>query len=330
MRLALKLATNGMGMTSPNPMVGAVIVRNDRMIGSGWHVRAGEAHAEINALSSVRGNAKGATVYVTLEPCSSYGRTPPCCDALIEAGVERVVIGSLDPNPKHAGRGIELLEKNGIETVYGIEKERCDELNEAFFKWITLKKPFVLLKLAITLDGRIATEGGSSQWITSKMALKRVAKLRLWADAVMGGAETFKLDKPRFTARNSAGELLKTPRRIIATHHPERLEIPDGWETVALDTRYEWDEFLLRMGEESITSLLIEGGGRLAASALNAGVIDKVEMHIAPKILGGENSRPAVGGINPTSIDEAIQLEKTSMRHLGVDYMISGYPKGKN
>ena len=246
MKKALRLAEKGLGTTSPNPMVGAVIVKDGRIFGQGWHVRAGEGHAEVNAIrGAAGGNLKGATIYVTLEPCSSWGRTPPCTDAIIKAGIGRVVIGCLDPNPKHAGRCIPIFQEHHIEVAGPVCEAECRKINEAFFRWITAKKPFVLLKLAETLDGRIATENGSSQWITGEAARKHVQKLRRWADAVMAGAETYRKDAPRFTVRGRDGKVLKTPRRIIVTHTPEKfLPYPDGWEFVSLDTREKWEAFL--------------------------------------------------------------------------------------
>lgn len=329
MKKALRLAEKGLGTTSPNPMVGAVIVKDGRIFGQGWHVRAGEGHAEVNAIrGAAGGNLKGATIYVTLEPCSSWGRTPPCTDAIIKAGIGRVVIGCLDPNPKHAGRCIPIFQEHHIEVAGPVCEAECRKINEAFFRWITAKKPFVLLKLAETLDGRIATENGSSQWITGEAARKHVQKLRRWADAVMAGAETYRKDAPRFTVRGRDGKVLKTPRRIIVTHTPEKfLPYPDGWEFVSLDTREKWEAFLEKLGAENITSLLIEGGGELAASALRAGIVDKAEFHIAPKILGGRGSRPSVGGENPTSVSESLELERVSSRRLGDDFIISGYLK---
>ncbi len=326
MRRALRLAGRGLGTTTPNPMVGAVIVRDGTVLGEGWHVRAGEPHAEINAIRSAAGNdLSGASMYVTLEPCSSYGRTPPCTEAIIREKISRVVIGCFDPNPKHAGRCVPILESHGISVVGPVFEAECKRRNEAFFRWITAGKPFVLLKLAETLDGRIATENGCSQWITGEAARKHVQELRQWADAVMAGGETYRMDAPRFTVRNSRGETLKTPRRIVVTRNPAKLEPhPAGWEFVSLENPADWIAYLERLGREQVTSLLVEGGGELAASALRAGVVDKVEFHIAPKILGGRNSRPSVGGENPASLSEALELEQVEVRRLGRDILVCG------
>lgn len=333
MRRAVRLARNGLGTVSPNPLVGAVIVRDGVLLGEGWHERPGSPHAEINALASLRSPelARGATIYVTLEPCCTFGRTPPCCEAILSAGFARVVAGCVDPNPRHAGRGLEHLRSSGVEVTEGVCRKACEDLNESFFKWIRTKRPFVLLKMAETLDGRIATASGSSRWITGSEARKRVMKLRLWADAVLAGANTWRLDSPSFTARTPGGIVLKTPRRFIASGKP--LALPEGWETVRLDSPADWKSFLLRLGAEDVTSLLLEGGGELAASALRAGVVDKAEFHIAPKILGGRGSRPSVGGADPESIGDALELKNMRIRHAGRDLIVTGYPvsgRGEN
>jgi len=328
MRKAIRLAKKATGMTSPNPIVGAVIVRNGKEIGGGWHRKAGCPHAEIEALRSLKSQAqaKGASLYVTLEPCSTTGRTPPCCDAIIAAGIKRVVIGCLDPNPKHAGRGVEILREHGIEVETGILQKECEALNTAFFKWITTKRPYVLLKMAQTLDGRIATASGSSKWVTGDAAAKkRVRELRLMSDAILAGAETYALDQPQLTVRDERDNVIKTPRRFIATHHPEKLTA--GFEAVCADTKSDWNAFLEKLGAENITMLLIEGGGELAASALNACIVDSLEFHIAPKLLGGKNSRSTVGGADPLSIAEAFPLKNMRVRRFGCNFMVTAEPQ---
>ena len=329
MREALREADLGAGYTSPNPAVGAVIVRDGRIIGRGHHKRCGGPHGEIEAFLTLpsESDAAGADLYVTLEPCSSTGRTPPCCDAIVRHGIRRVVIGCLDPNPKHAGRGVEILRNAGIEVETGVLEEECRVQHEAFFKWITTGRPFVLLKMAETLDGKIATANGDSKWVTSETARERVAYLRRLSDAVLAGAETFRTDSPRFTARTPGGAVLKTPRRIIATHHPEILSgAGDGWESVELDTPADWRDFLARLGRENVTMLLIEGGGELAASAIRARAVDKIEFHIAPKLLGGRGSRPVLGGPDPDSLSEAVRLDRLRVSDLGCDLRIEAYP----
>ncbi len=320
MKKALRCALKGRGTTSPNPMVGAVIVRDGAILGSGHHVRPGEPHAEINAIASCGGvSLKGATLYVTLEPCSSYGRTPPCTDAICASGISRVVFGCLDPNPKHTGCCLPIFRKAGIKVEYPVCETECRRVNEAFFKWMRTGKPLVLLKMAQTLDGRIATKNGCSKWITGEPVRQRVQALRKQADAIMAGAETFRLDSPAFTVRSKNGNILKTPRRIIVTDHPEAFDKP-GWEFVTLRSQSQWDAFFLRLGSENVTNLLIEGGGELAASALAAHVVDRIEFHIAPKLLGGVHSRGSVGGPDPESLDGAYLLDQVEIRKYGNDY----------
>ena len=331
---ALALARRGMGSVSPNPMVGAVLVKDGAIIGESWHKKCGEGHAEVNAIADARARGNdpaGSTIYVTLEPCSSYGRTPPCTEGILRAGIRRCVVGCSDPNPKHAGRGIALLREKGVEVTSFVLEEKCRKLNESFFHWITTGTPFVLLKLAQTLDGKIATKNGSSQWITSEIARKRVMQLRLWADGVMAGGETFRKDAPRFTVRDREGNTVKTPRRFIATRNPEGFSVPEGenWEFIHLPSPEAWKEFMVKIGKDGVTSLLLEGGGELAASALHAGIVNKVEYHIAPKILGGRGSRPSVGGVDPERIGDGFQLENMDMRVLGRDFLLSGYPVKK-
>lgn len=325
---ALKLAENGVGFVSPNPAVGAVIVRDGAAVGKGWHAACGGPHAEIEAIRSLPDPAlaEGADLYVTLEPCSSWGRTPPCCDAILQHGFRRVVVGCVDPNPKHAGRGLELLTRNGIETKVGVLEEECRLLNEPFFHWITTKRPFVLLKMAQTLDGRIATESGDAKWISSETAREHVQELRLASDAILCGMETYRLDRPRLTARAKDGSVLKTPRRIVAAHRrPD--DLPADWECVSLDSREEWDAFLQRLGSENVLMLLLEGGGELAASALHAEAVSKIEFHIAPILLGGRGSRPSVGGPNPLRLcDAAARLRGLRIVPLGEDFAATAYP----
>ena len=323
MRRALELARKATGCTTPNPMVGAVIVRSGAVLGEGCHTRAGAPHAEIEAIRSAgSADLAGATLYVTLEPCSTWGRTPPCTDAILRNGFSRVVIGCTDPNPRHAGAGIDLLRSRGIEVECGVEEKACRRLNEAFFKWITCEEPFVLLKLAMTLDGRIATENGNSQWITGPAARQRVQEMRRWADAVMVGGETFRVDSPRLTVRDSEGNEVKRPLRFVASRSMETC--PPGWEKISLDGRDAWKRFLKELGKRPVLSLLLEGGGGLAASALNAGAVDRIEFHYAPKILGGTRSRPGVGGYSPALLEEAFRIEEMELMPIGGDFAVTG------
>lgn len=334
MSLAISLAKRGWGSTSPNPMVGAVLVRNGKIIGKGYHRRAGEAHAEINALRSAGRKTRNSTLYVTLEPCSTFGRTPPCTDAIISAGIKKVVIGCLDPNPRHSGKGVRILKDARIEVVENVLEDECLELNESFFHWITTGRPFILLKMAMTLDGKIATANGDSKWVTGSKARSRVQKLRQRADAVMVGGETARRDKPSLNVRESCNS--RQPRRIIVSRklNVQKLEkiLPPGSgpEIISPKSANDWISEMKRLGKENVTSILVEGGGELAAEMLNAGIVNKIEFHIAPKILGGRNSRPVVGGRNPGSLSEALQLENVSLKKIDGDICISGFLKGQH
>jgi len=332
MREALDEARRGWGLTNPNPMVGAVVVKNGGIVGRGFHRGAGLPHAEIEALADVRkrgGDPAGLEMYVTLEPCCTTGRTGPCTEAILAAGVKKVVVGAVDPNPRHAGRGVTWLRERGVTVETGVLENECAKLNYSFFKWIVTGKPFVTLKLATTLDGRIATGSGDSKWVTSEAARSRVQQLRQLADAVMVGGETLRRDAPLLTVREPA-DWRRQPWRIVATRDallaaklPELY--PDGRvEAVNLPDAAAWDEFLLDLGRRNMVNLLIEGGGELAASALAAHAVDRAEFHIAPKILGGRDSRPAVGGASPELMAMAKVLRNVEVARLGEDVMISG------
>jgi len=312
-------------------MVGAVVVRADHEAGAGWHHAAGLPHAEVNALAQAGAAARDSTMYVTLEPCCTHGRTPPCTGAILDAGVARVVVGCLDANPKHAGRGVELLRANGVDVTVGVHEGRCRELNEAFFCWVRRGRPFVILKMAMTLDGKIATRDGQSQWITGEKARARVQRLRQWADAVMVGAETVRRDDPSLTVRTPRN-WPRQPRKIVwsrSRDFPPSLKIwadpdnPPGF--VRTETPSDWGRFLEGLGREEVTALLVEGGGELAAACLGAGIVDKVEFFIATKVLGGRNSRPVVGGADPGSLADALPLRDVSVRRVGEDLLVTGY-----
>ena len=331
MSTAVSLAKRAWGQTSPNPMVGAILVKNGKIIGKGYHRRAGGPHAEINAINSSEVDIGNSTLYVTLEPCCTFGKTPPCTNAIMAAGIKKVVVGCLDPNPHHAGKCVDILKKAGIEVAVGIKEKECIELNEAFFHWITTGRPFVLLKMAMTLDGKIATHDGKSKWITGPAARMRVQKLRQWADAIMVGAETARTDNPSLTVREF--RKIKQPRRLIASRkltEEDALKLlckGEKPEIISASCRQEWIRELKRLGKEGVVSILAEGGGELAASLLKAGMADKIEFHIAPKILGGRNSRTVVGGENPSSLAEAFNLRNICVKKIGDDLRISGYPE---
>ncbi len=332
MREAIALARLGTGTASPNPMVGAVIVKNGQIIGRGFHQRAGGPHAEINAFTDAGkngANIAGATLYVTLEPCCTTGRTPPCTDAVIANGITRVVAGATDPHACHNGRGLEILRQAGIKVDTGVCGFECAELNRAFFKWISTGKPFVTLKLAVTLDGKIANKNGISKWITGEEARKRVQALRLESDAVMVSGKTVRADHPSLTVRDLKNRC-RQPLRLIATRSMNQKDLleyfPDGnFEIIAPDTAEEWHTLMLGLGAREITSILIEGGGELAAAAINAGTVDFVEMHIAPVLMGGRDSRPAIGVESPENLDMMHRLKSVNIFRYGQDIAISGY-----
>lgn len=329
---ALALARMGWGLTNPNPMVGAVIVKDGVIIGRGFHRKAGEAHAEINALHDAERHGHsvtGATIYVTLEPCSSYGRTPPCTEAIIASGISRVVIGSLDPNPKHAGRAQDILTAQGIQVDCGVENAACWDLNKHFFRWITSGKPFVILKMAMTLDGKTACANGHSRWVTGPEARRRVQKLRRLSDAIMVGGNTLRMDHPQLTVREPEN-LERQPRRIIVSNSVTDDELmeyfPDGRaEVVSLPDAGAWHDYLLALGQSGVTVLLIEGGSELAASAIAADAVDFVEFHIAPKLLGGRDAVPVLGGESPLSMEDALDLHRMKTFFCGSDMVVNGF-----
>ncbi|MDD3886492.1 MAG: bifunctional diaminohydroxyphosphoribosylaminopyrimidine deaminase/5-amino-6-(5-phosphoribosylamino)uracil reductase RibD [Victivallaceae bacterium] len=332
MREAIALARMGYGSTKPNPLVGAVIVKDGHIVGRGFHARAGEAHAEVNALADAAAHGRdiaGATLYVTLEPCSTTGRTPPCTDAIMKSGISRVVIGSNDPNPLHSGRARGILEAAGIEVVTGVEAQSAGELNYPFFKWIVSGRPFVILKMAMTLDGKSATADGSSQWITGVEARSRVQQLRRLAGAILIGSRTLRADHPRLNVREPENWPMQ-PLRLVAsskmTAHELNSFFPDGnAELVRLNDAASWDKLLVSLGKRAINCLLIEGGGELADSAIEAGAVDYVEFHIAPRLLGGRGSRPVLGGANPVSLKLAKQLHRVKTVRYGDDIAVSGF-----
>lgn len=324
---ALELAEKGRGFTSPNPMVGAVLVRDGRIIGEGYHHGAGLPHAEVEACRDAekRGEeVSGAEIFVTLEPCSSFGRTPPCTDLIIQKRIAKVTYGCSDPDPRHRGKADKILAGTGIEVCHasGSVAQKCRELNRAFFTRAKTGKPFVLLKMAETLDGKTAASNGSSKWITSETARKRVQYLRQGADAILCGINTVIADDPRMDVRDYP--VRRQPRRLAAGRRmsAEQLNKHCTHGEFELVDISNWDEFLLRLGRENCLSLLIEGGGELAASALRAGAVDRIEFHIAPKILGGRGSLPCVGGENPESLDQAVRLGRMKILRLGVDFAV--------
>jgi len=356
MRAAMRLARRGAGTVSPNPLVGAVLVRGSKIVGSGYHRFFGGPHAECNALEIARKKARGADLYINLEPCSHFGKTPPCADALIAAGIRRAFIGMQDPNALVSGSGIKKLAAAGITVETGILERECRQLNEAFIKYITCKIPFVYLKLAASLDGKIATASGDSKWITGAAARAMVHGLRSRVDAVMVGIGTVLSDDPLLTARLYPGanknplrvivdSTLRTPLRsrllatardvptIIATTDnslksraaavtqsgAELLNIP------ARNGRVNLKLLMKKLAQRGIASVLIEGGSALSAAALQDGIVDKVLFFYAPKIIGGKNSYSMVGDAGREKISRAITLTDIRYRRVGDDILVEGY-----
>lgn len=352
MRRALELAHMAEGDTSPNPMVGAVIVDGDGNIaGEGYHHKAGQPHAEINALAAAGDKAKGATVYVTLEPCSHYGRTGPCCEALIKAGVKRVVSAVTDPNPLVAGRGLNRLREAGIEVTEHVCEDEAKKLNEKFFFWITHKRPFVSLKYAMTLDGRLAAAGGDSKWITGTEARTYAHYLRKTHDAVLVGKNTVLQDDCELTTRMVEG---KNPVRIVLDSKaaiPLNAKILNGEaktiiavseaapqdkldelqkltnvEVLILPQRnghLDLQALLEKLAAMEITSVLVEGGSEVHGAFIDAGLAERVYAFIAPKIIGGKNAIGPVGGIGSTDMSKALKLRDVEYKQLGADFLIT-------
>ncbi len=354
MRRAIALAAKALGRTSPNPAVGAVIVRNGRVIGEGYHHRAGLPHAEREALRHLTASARGATIYVNLEPCSHHGRTPPCADALVEAGIKRVVVGMVDPNPLVRGRGLRRLRGAGITVETGILREECERLNEDFACFIRTGRPFVTVKLAASLDGRIAAASGDSQWISGKQSRRIVHELRNRVDVLMVGAETVRSDDPQLTCRIRGGRdplrvildgrLSIAPTARICTQRstaPTLIAVTDGHiqkeKQAALeaqgvqivcfpskDGQVPLPLLLAELGRRGHTSVLIEGGGRLAAAALRAGVVDKVLFFYAPLLLGGDG-RAMIGPLEIDRVAAAQKLHTMTVERVGKDLLVTAY-----
>ena len=354
MREALRIAEYARGRTSPNPLVGAVIVRDGTIVASGWHRAAGEPHAEIHALRMAGELARGATLYVTLEPCAHHGRTGPCAEAVIAAGLARVVVALSDPNPLVAGRGIHLLTAAGIEVTTGVCEDEARRQNEIFLKWVTTKRPFVTLKTAMTLDGKIASHTGASRWITGAAARARVHAYRNEYDAILVGIGTVLADDPSLTTRLEHGTG-KNPLRIVldseartpldaklvadgaaptiivvserADHRRVNLLRACGAEVVTLGTqRVDIAALLDYLGAREITSLFVEGGAAVNWSLLAGGSVDKVHAFIAPMLMGGETAKTPIGGTGFDSPQTALRLHDMTVEQVGTDILVTGYP----
>lgn len=355
MKRALRLAAKARGSTSPNPMVGAVIVKGGAVIAEDYHKKPGELHAEALAIRKAGEKARNTTLYVTLEPCCHLDKkTPPCTQAIINAGIKKVFVAMKDPNPRVSGKGIDELKKHGIEVVVGIHEAEARKLNEAYAKYISTGRPFVLLKVAMTLDGKIATPEGQSKWITGESARKLVHEMRSGVDAVLTAIGTVKADNPELTARHRKGA--KSPGRIVIDpgldtplHYkifnvpPETIlvtkkrgQTSGGAKMKALIDKgvrvmeYEGERVDLKwlmqvLGSREITSVMIEGGASLSAYALQDGIVDKVAFFIAPKIIGGKSSIPAVGGTLFKRLEEAYKIHDMTVKRTGGDILIEGY-----
>ncbi|GEB34590.1 bifunctional diaminohydroxyphosphoribosylaminopyrimidine deaminase/5-amino-6-(5-phosphoribosylamino)uracil reductase RibD [Brevibacillus parabrevis] len=356
MALALDLARSANGQTSPNPLVGAVLVNNGEVVGMGAHLRAGEPHAEVHALRMAGQKAAGATLYVTLEPCSHHGKTPPCAEAVIAAGIRRAVIATLDPNPLVAGKGAEKLRAAGVEVVVGVHEAEAKKLNEVFFHFIKTRRPFVTIKTASTLDGKIATESGHSRWITGTRARGEVHELRRQHDAILVGVGTVLADDPLLTARLDGQAHGRQPVRVIwdsqlrtplganviqnadaptwifttkaAAQAKQEAFAEKGIRLFVADEQIRVDEVLDTLGEWGITSLLVEGGAAVNGAFLQARAIQKVISYVSLKMIGGGQAPTPFGGQGFSTMDQAVKLANPTVEQLDeLDLRISGYPQ---
>ncbi|MFT3877502.1 MAG: bifunctional diaminohydroxyphosphoribosylaminopyrimidine deaminase/5-amino-6-(5-phosphoribosylamino)uracil reductase RibD [Propioniciclava sp.] len=349
MRRAIELAKRGCGWVNPNPLVGAVVVKGGRIIGEGYHARCGQAHAERRALTDCAASPVGATLYVTLEPCCHEGRTPPCTEAMLASGIARVVIGSRDPNPLVAGKGVEALRAQGVEVVQDVERGACDEVNRSFFHFIQHRTPYVVMKYAMTMDGKIATASGLSRWITGEAARLQVHQDRLRHSAIMVGVGTVLADDPLLTCRIEGG---RNPLRVVCDTHlrtPETAavvatsgDVPTVIATAVADAdrhrpyraagcgvmvvprdgdHIDLAALMRALGEREVDSLLLEGGGTLNWSALRSGVVHRVQAYVAPKIFGGRAMTP-VGGAGVAEPGAAVRLGPPAISRLGDDLLL--------
>lgn len=353
MKLAMKLAGKAKGRTSPNPMVGALVVKNGRIAGWGYHKQAGLPHAEVVALEKAGKRAKGAILYVTLEPCTHFGRTPPCVNRIIKSGVKEVIIGTVDPNPLNNGKGIKILKKNKIKVKAGFLEAQLKKQNEVFIKYITRRMPFVTVKVGQSLDGKIATKTGDSKWITSDKSRAYAHRLRRDYDAVMVGVNTVLRDNPTLNVWFSKKQPLKivvdsqlsihqdanifsrgtqvivvtlpvkpgqeTENRKILTQKARVLEVKEKAGQINLK------DMMKKLAQAQITNILVEGGGTLIGSLFDEGIIDKVLFFISPKIIGGKDAISSVMGKGPSRIDRAVKLKDIKLKHIGEDFLVEGY-----
>lgn len=361
MKRALELAKKGWGRTNPNPLVGAVIVKNGEVISEGYHQVLGGAHAEVTAFNNARQSVRGSTLYVNLEPCSHYGRTPPCAKAIIEAGISKVVVAMEDPNSKVSGRGIKMLQDAGIEVVVGVLEKEARTLNEIFIKYITHKTPFVIMKTAMTLDGKIASAYGDSKWISGESSRLQVHIVRDRVSAIMVGINTVLTDNPALTTRLSSGRgkdairiivdsrgLIPVDSQVINVEgsaavilattimlesEKERQLEDKGVRVLkldGLDGHVDLNKLMQELYKLEIDSVLLEGGGGLNAAALNSGIVDKAMIFIAPKFIGGRDAKTPVEGEGIQFMKNAINLKDVSISRFDEDILIEGYVKGES
>ena len=350
MRKAMKLALKAKGFTSPNPLVGALIVKDGKIIAQGYHKKAGLPHAEIVALEKAKDLAKGAILYVTLEPCVHFGRTPPCVYRIIESKIKKVVIGMVDPNPLNNGKGIAILKRHGIEVEVGFLEEELKKMNEAFIKYITKRIPFVVVKVGQSLDGKIATFSGDSHWITSDFSRKFAQKLRADFDAIMVGVNTVLRDNPHLSSPKKQPKIIvvdshlstpqdalifKNPEVILVTLPPQAGQETDNrlilskraaiLEVKEKSGQVNLKDMLKKLALKEITSILVEGGGTLIGSLFDEGLVDKVLFFISPKIIGGKEAISSVMGRGVKNVNKAFKLKDVKLKRLGEDFLIEGY-----
>jgi diaminohydroxyphosphoribosylaminopyrimidine deaminase/5-amino-6-(5-phosphoribosylamino)uracil reductase len=307
MHRAIELALKGLGRTSPNPIVGACVVRNGKIVGEGFHKGAGLPHAEINALRKAKRKAQGADLYVSLEPCCHFGRTPPCTEAIIKAGIKRIIYGMKDPNPRIAGKGLKKLAVAGVKIIGPVLEKECKKINRPFIKWISTGLPYLTAKIAITLDGKIADFSGDSKWISNKNSLRYAHILRSRSDVIMVGSETFRKDRPRLNVR-LPGYKGRQPVPIIVGSQNRKVNLK---------------KLLLELGEAGFQSILVEGGGVLQTELINAGLIDYLIVFIAPKLLGAEGKN-WIGNLGKRSIKQPIIFKTERSFMLGGDIVLEG------
>jgi len=351
--LALNLALKAKGKTSPNPAVGALVVKNGRIVGRGYHKKAGLSHAEVIALEEAGSKAQDATLYVTLEPCTHFGKTPPCVHKIIASGVKEVVVGMVDPNPKNNGRGIEILKRSKIRVQVGFLEDKLRKLNEVFIKYITKRIPFITVKVGQSLDGRIATKTGDSKWITSDKSRVYAHRLRSEFDAIMVGVNTILRDNPRLNASFSDKRLIKivvdsqlstpqnanifskdssviivtlptqpgqqTENRKILTQKAKILEVKEKAGQINLK------DMLKKLAHQEISNILVEGGGTLIGTLFDEGLVDKILFFISPKIIGGKDAISSVMGQGIARIDRATKLKDVKLKRIGEDFLVEGY-----